>query len=98
MSLSRSDAILAALTVRGLHDLLDTVCSQRGVTPGELCGTGRTRAVASARHELWWRLRHHPERCYSYPEIARLFHRNPSTVLCGVAAHEKRQTPTALSR
>jgi len=89
-----SNAILAALAVRGLLDLVRAVCSRRGVTPEQLCGTGRTRAVASARHELWWLVRHHPERRYSYPEIARLFRRNPSSVVCGVAAHERRQAPS----
>jgi chromosomal replication initiation ATPase DnaA len=87
---THSDAILAALSVRGLLHLVDTVCSRRGVTRDELCGLGRTRTVATARHELWWLVRHHPERRYSYLEIARLFRREPSTVVCGVAAHDKR--------
>ena len=69
---THADAILAALAVRGLLHLVDAVCSRRGVTRDELCGPGRTRAVTSARHELWWLVRHHPERRYSYHEIARL--------------------------
>ena len=96
-SVCHPDAILAALAVRGLLDVLDAVCSRRGVTRAELCGPGRSRAVASARHELWWLVRHHPERRYSYPEIARLFRRDSSTVLCGVAAHEKHHAATALA-
>ena len=94
-SATHSDAILAALAVRGLLQLVDAVCARRGVTRDELCGAGRTRAVASARHELWWLVRHHPERYYSYPEIARLFCRDPSTVVCGVAAHQRRYVPRA---
>ena len=91
---THADAILAALAVRGLLHLVDAVCSRRGVTRDELCGPGRTRAVTSARHELWWLVRHHPERRYSYHEIARLFRREPSTVVCGVAAHHKRYAPS----
>ena len=91
---THSDAILAALAVRGLLQLVDAVCARRGVTRQELCGAGRTRAVASARHELWWLVRNHPERHYSYPEIGRLFHRDPSTIVCGVAAHQRRYAPS----
>jgi chromosomal replication initiation ATPase DnaA len=84
------DAILAALCVRGLRELADAVCARRGITPLELCGRQRTQAVAAARHELWWLIRHHPHRCYSWSEIARIVQRDPASVLHGVAAHERR--------
>jgi chromosomal replication initiation ATPase DnaA len=83
-------AVLAQLKTRGLLDLLDDVCARRGVTPAELCGRGRSGAVASARHELWCLIREHPERCYSYPEIARMVGRDASSVVHGVAAHRRR--------
>ena len=83
------DPIVVALACRGLLDLLDAVCDRRGVTRDELCGRSRSRAVAAARHELWWLIRHHPDRCYSYSEIARLVCRNHVTVLQGVAAHHR---------
>jgi chromosomal replication initiation ATPase DnaA len=54
-----------------------------------LCGRRRTHAVATARHELWWLIRHHPDRCYSYSEIARLVSRDHATVLQGVVAHDR---------
>ena len=89
------DAVLAALSARGLLELVDSVCARRGVTRQELCGRARSQAVASARHELWWLIRHHPERCYSCSEIARLVHRDPTSNLHGIAAHQRRQlTPT----
>jgi chromosomal replication initiation ATPase DnaA len=83
------DAVVAALSSRGLLDLVDAVCRRRGVTRYELCGRGRTHAVAAARHELWWLIRHHPDRCYSYSEIARLVSRDHATVLQGIAAYDK---------
>lgn len=87
---TQPDTIIAALSVRGLLDLLDTVCARRGVTRQELCGRTRTQAVAEARHELWWLIRNHPERRYSYPEIARIVDRDSTTVLNGIAAHQRR--------
>lgn len=93
---THSDAILAALSVRGLLDLVDAVCARRGVTRQELCGRARSQAVAMARHELWWLIRYHPERCYSCSEIGRLVRRDPSSILHGIAAHQRRQlTPTS---
>lgn len=86
------EAIIAALSIRGLLDLADSVCAMRGVTRHELCGRDRTQAAASARQELWWLIRHHPERRYSLPEIARIVGRDPSTVLYGIQAHRRRQT------
>jgi chromosomal replication initiation ATPase DnaA len=84
------DAILAALCARGLNELVDAVCARRGVTPQELCGRRRTQAVAAARHELWWLIRHHPHRRYSWSEIALIVQRDPASVLQGAAAHERR--------
>ena len=92
------DAIVAALSVRGLLDLVDTVCAARGVTRRELCGHTRTRAVAAARQELWWLIRNHPERRYSFPEIARIVGRDRTTVAHGVANHQRRQTSTTPER
>lgn len=82
--------IIAALATRGLLDIVDDVCGRRGVTRVELCGHGRSRAVVRARHELWWRIREHPERSYSLPEIARWFGRDHTTVLSGINAHRRR--------
>ncbi len=85
--------IIAQLQVRGLLELVDDVCARRGVTRVELCGHRRSQAIAAARHELWWLMREHPERYYSYPEIARLFSKHHTTVREGVAAHRRRHPP-----
>jgi chromosomal replication initiation ATPase DnaA len=87
---SEAETIVAALSVRGLLDLVDSVCRSRGVTREELCGRGRSRAVAAARQELWWLIRNHPERRYSFLEIARIVHRDHSTIFHGIAAHLRR--------
>ena len=92
---SHPDAILVAPSAHGLLELVDTVCTRRGVTRQELCGRDRSQAVATARHELWWLIRHHPERCYSYSEIARLVHRHHASILHGIAAHQRRHLTPA---
>jgi chromosomal replication initiation ATPase DnaA len=78
------------LRARDLLPLVDDVCKCRGVTLDDVCGRARSQAIARARHEVWWRIRHHPEREYSYPEIARLFARDHTTIMAGISAHERR--------
>ena len=89
--------IMKGLDVRDLLGLADDVCRRRAVTRQEICSRTRTKAIASARHELWWRLRHDPERCFSYQEIGRLFARHHVTIMHGVRAHQRRRDETALS-
>lgn len=89
MIVTGAEAVIGELRRRGLFALLDSVCQQRGVMLEEVCGPGRARSVARARHELWWRIRALPDRHYSYPEIARMFGRDSTTVLHGVAAHQR---------
>jgi chromosomal replication initiation ATPase DnaA len=81
------------LRTRDLLALVDEVCKQRGVTLEEVCGRARSQAISRARQEVWWRIRHHPEREYSYPEIARLFARDHTTIMAGISAYERRTSP-----
>lgn len=85
-----SEIIAAALRDRGLLPLAEQVCHRRGVTLHELCSRLRTQNVSRARQELWWQIRHHPQRHYSYPEIGRLFRRDHSTIKCAVDAFQRR--------
>lgn len=85
------EAIIAALSVRGLLDLVDSVCASRRVTRQDLCGRDRSRALSAARQQLWWLICNHPERRYSPQEIARIVGRHRTTVLFGIAAHQRRQ-------
>jgi chromosomal replication initiation ATPase DnaA len=82
--------VVERLEVRDLLELAREVCARRGVLLRDLCGDARSRSVSRARQELWWRIRHHPERHYSYSEIARLFDRDHTTVLAGIEAHRRR--------
>jgi chromosomal replication initiation ATPase DnaA len=85
-----SKMILDALRERDLDTIAVDVAARRGVPLAELCGRGRSQSVARARHEVWWRIRHHPERYLSLPEIARLFDRDHTTIKAGIEAHAKR--------
>lgn len=89
MTTASPSTVIHQLSLRGLLELADAICARRGVTRQELCGRGRTRAVAAARHELWWLIRHHPDRRYSYAEIACIVGCDHATILQGVAAHER---------
>ena len=82
------------LAERDLLGLAAEICRLRGVTLDEICGRSRTPAVAAARQEIWWRLRHDPERFYSLSDIGRLFDRNHSTIANGIAAHARRLATT----
>lgn len=82
--------IFAALKARNLLDLVEDVCSRRGVLVHELCGRSRLLNVSRARQELWWHIRNLPGRSYSFIEIARLFQRDRTTIRHGVAAHRRR--------
>jgi len=82
--------VVIELGARDLLALVVDVCRTRGVKLDDLCGRARSRSVSRARQEVWWRLRTDPERYFSLPEIARLFGRDHTTVLAGVAAHEHR--------
>lgn len=85
--------VLAALHAHNLLPLLQHICERRGVVVDDVCGRARSRSVAHARQELWWSIRHDPQRSYSLLEIARLFRRDHTTVSHGVTAHARRQTP-----
>jgi chromosomal replication initiation ATPase DnaA len=85
-----SSDVADQLRVRDLLPLVDEVCKRRGVTLNEVCGRARSQAISRARQEVWWRIRHHPEREYSYPEIAQLFARDHTTIMAGISAHERR--------
>jgi chromosomal replication initiation ATPase DnaA len=84
------ETIVRDLEDRDLLSLVLDVCKRRGVLLHELCGRSHRRCASRARQEVWARLRADPERFYSFPDIARLFRRDHSTVLAGVRAHARR--------
>jgi len=83
-------AVVCDLKARNLLDMVLDICNRRGVLVPELCGRSHRQSIVRARHEVWARLRSDPEHHFSFPDIARLFHRDHSTVIAGVRAHTKR--------
>lgn len=79
-----------ALAERDLLEHVSDLARQHGATVDEVLAQDKTPRVSHARQAIWYALRHHPERRYSYPDIGRLFGRDHSTVLAGVRAHERR--------
>lgn len=90
-------AVVHDLQARNLLELVEQVRALRGVCLLELCGRTRTQNVVAARHEVWWRIRNHPERCYSLHEIAHLFGNNHATVWAGLQSHQRRRLVLVLS-
>jgi chromosomal replication initiation ATPase DnaA len=83
-------SVIDALRARDLLGITEQVARRRGVTVADLCSRSRTRAVAYARHELWWTIRHDPDRHLSLAEIGALFGRDHATVHHGLDAHRAR--------
>ena len=73
----------------GLTPLVDTrqtylnmlrfVAKKHGIDPELIQGPLRFKKIVAARHELWWRVK--TELNYSYSRIARLAHRDHSTIM-----------------
>jgi chromosomal replication initiation ATPase DnaA len=100
--LTSAAAIVDALRARDLLGIAEEVCRRRGITLADLCGRGRTQAVARARHEVWWTLRHDSRHHFSLGEIGALFGRDHATVHHGIVAHHGRmadgRSPLASAR
>jgi hypothetical protein len=86
---------IAELTARDLLPVVRDVCRQHGVTLEEVCGTLCSWSIARARHEAWWRVRHHPERHYSISDVGRIFGRSAATIQYGIRVHARRRAITA---
>jgi hypothetical protein len=91
----RMGAVVGALSLRGLLAMVDEVCAARGVLRSRVCSRRRTRAVAWARQEAWWRIRTWPGRSYSHQEIASMWGSDVSTVRAGIARHVARMKEAA---
>jgi hypothetical protein len=76
----------------GLTPLIDTkqsymnmlywIAKKHRIDPALIQSEGRNKRLVAARHELWWRVR--TELNYSFPRIARLAHRDHSTIIYAV--------------
>ena len=89
-----ADELVDQLDKRGLLELCDRVCEQRGVTIELVLSHSRRRAIVWARHELWALCRDLEGRNLSYPDLGELFDRDHTTIICGIRAHRQRQETT----
>lgn len=71
-----------------MMDIIDEVCKQRHIPRVIILGARRTKVVAHARHEAMWRCVN--ETGASIEAIARIFHRDRTTVRDGVIRHGER--------
>lgn len=67
--------------------IMDEVRQKHGLTRIEFMSSRHARELIEARHEAWFRLRN--ETTLSYPQIGRLFNRDPSTVMHGAKRWER---------
>lgn len=65
-------------------NMLRWVARKHGIDPELIQGHLRYRRIVAARHELWWRVK--TEYNYSYSRIARLAHRDHTTIMHAVAS------------
>ena len=79
---------------RPVREIVAQEAVAHGVTPGEIYSRRVFKSVAAARHAAIWRvaneLRPKSKAVYSYPAIGRMFHRDHSSVLNAIKAHQKR--------
>lgn len=70
-------------------EIVEEVAAAYGIGVREIYGRRRHRYVAWPRQEVMWRLR--LEKGWSYPDIGDfLRHRDHTTIIYGVRAHQKR--------
>jgi chromosomal replication initiation ATPase DnaA len=63
---------------RTFFDIVEEVCRAWNVEPGALYGRDRHQTVSACRTDVW---RHLRALGWSYPKIAKAFHRDSSTVI-----------------
>jgi chromosomal replication initiation ATPase DnaA len=84
-----ADELRAQLTRMELLPLVEAIARRHGLQLGDLCSGRRTMRHSRAKHEAW-----HFLRCarddLSYPNIAKMFGCDHSSVRYGVYAHERR--------
>jgi chromosomal replication initiation ATPase DnaA len=71
-----------------LHKIMAEVSEETGIPIMHLRGPRRNAPLAKARAYGWWRSRE--ETGASLPQIARVWHRDHTTVIHGIRMHEKR--------
>jgi hypothetical protein len=75
---------VAYLSDRDLLEFVRDVCIRFGAALVDVMSRDRHMSIARARHECWTALRDHSERSFSYPDIARMWDVDHTTVMAGV--------------
>lgn len=78
----QASAVIAELRQRDLFEIVERIARRFNVTAREVCGHGRSKPVAMARHAVWaelYALGH-----WSYPRIGQLFRRDHTTIVTAV--------------
>jgi chromosomal replication initiation ATPase DnaA len=88
---TRVATIIAALEVRGLRELADTVARSHGVTVAEIASRSRSKPIAQARHYLMSELR---AKGYSFPYIARMFDCDHTSVIAACNKVDRQRLAT----
>ena len=84
-----SHAVYRRLAAEGFSGPLDLAARDEGADVADVCSRSREPAACRARAALWsWM--HAGSTGLSFPEIARIFARDESTIRAGVARHEER--------
>lgn len=68
--------------------VVESVASKYDIPMGVVLGDSRTATASRARHECWYLLRRDTN--WSYPQIAKFFNRDHTTIIEGVRQHKKR--------
>lgn len=84
------DEIIAHLSVLDLLDVVEDICRARGVRLSDVVQKDRHQSIVAARFAIFYALRNHPDRCYSWHDIARLWGCDHTSVMHGCAVHKKR--------
>lgn len=72
-----------------LRDIAEDVCRKRGISINDFMSARRTKNVAMARQEAYWRARE--ETRASLPQIGRAYGgRDHTTILWGIRRHQAR--------
>lgn len=73
-----------------LLEMVEDVCRKHGVTLPQVLRRDKHLSVVRARQAIWYAMRNHPERSYSFPDIGRIWGYDHTTVMSGCKIHRKR--------
>lgn len=82
------EVVVPDSTAAIVRRIVQEVGEKHGLTREQLCGEGRAKHLAWARHEMFWRLRR--ETTWSLPRLGRALNRDHTSLLNGIRKHQAR--------